>query len=330
MNYRRFGHTEFEVSEVGFGAWGIGGAAMAGNIPIGWGATDDAVSKAAILKAYEMGVNFFDTADFYGFGRSENLLGETVSRRKDVIIATKVGHRLNDDGSIALDYTKKYIMRACESSLKRLNRDEIDLYQLHSAKIEHLEQGECIEAMEKLKEEGKIRYWGISLNTFNPYTEYHFLRKTGLCSSYQLVFNILNQRALDLIREAENENDAVIARMILQFGLLTGKMSHDRKFEETDHRSFRLSGEFIKSVNAVMGRAWSQAKKKGLSPLELAVSFCLWQRGVSVVIPGIKTPEQAVSNISAVREYDQYLDNLLKNMYEEELHKFTDQMQKMG
>ncbi|MCK6605964.1 MAG: aldo/keto reductase [Ignavibacteriaceae bacterium] len=330
MNYRRFGHTEFEVSEVGFGAWGIGGAAMAGNIPIGWGATDDTVSKAAILKAYDLGINFFDTADFYGFGKSEALIGETIANKKDAIIATKVGHRLEADGSIVLDYSKNYIMQACEKSLKRLKRNEIDLYQLHSAKLVHLEQGECIEAMERLKEQGKIRYWGISLNTFNPQPEYNFLKKTGLCSSYQLVFNILNQRALSLIQEAENENNAVIARMVLQFGLLSGNMSHERKFEENDHRSFRLSPDFIKSVNTAMKRVWDSAKKKGMNPTELAVSFCLWQRGIATVIPGIKTPAQAQTNASSVKEYDQYLDNLLKNLYDEELHKFTEKMEKMG
>jgi aryl-alcohol dehydrogenase-like predicted oxidoreductase len=154
MEYRTLGKTGLKVSLVGFGAWGIGGPAMAGDVPIGWGSIDDTDSEKAVLRAYDLGINFFDTADFYGLGHSEEILGRLL-KGKDVIIATKVGHRLLDDNSILTDYSKKYILEACELSLKRLQRDTIDLYQLHSARIEHLKNGECIEAMEQLKSEGR-------------------------------------------------------------------------------------------------------------------------------------------------------------------------------
>ena len=145
------------ISRVGFGAWGIGGPVMAGDIPIGWGKTDDKTSIKALEKAYNLGINFFDTADFYGLGHSETLIGNTFGNTSNVNIATKVGHRLLKKGSIVLDYSFKHIVSACEASLKRLKRETIDYYQLHSAKMEHLHDGECIEAMIKLKEHGKRR-----------------------------------------------------------------------------------------------------------------------------------------------------------------------------
>src|SRR5687768_3376432 len=131
MNYRKFGHTDLLVSEIGFGAWAIGGEAMVGNMPIGWGPADDKVSIAAIYAAVESGINFFDTADIYGLGHSEILLGEALRGRKDLLIATKVGHRSIDD-KFVFDYSGDYIIRACDESLKRLQRDVIDYYQLHS------------------------------------------------------------------------------------------------------------------------------------------------------------------------------------------------------
>ncbi|MBT8399312.1 MAG: aldo/keto reductase, partial [Rhodothermia bacterium] len=142
----RFGDTDLSVSRVGFGAWAIGGPARAGDVAIGWGTSDDALSRRAIFAALDQGVTFFDTADFYGLGHSETLLGETIGNNSDVTIATKVGHRLDPDGSIRLDYSSDHIMAACDASLKRLQRDCIDFYQLHSARLHHLQNGECIDA----------------------------------------------------------------------------------------------------------------------------------------------------------------------------------------
>jgi len=158
MKYRKFGNTDLVVSEIGFGAWGIGGPAMAGDIPIGWGEVNDDESIKALKKAFDRGINFYDTADFYGLGHSEELIGKVFGNRDDVIIATKVGHRLTDDNSIMLDYTKDHIIKGCEDSLRRLKRDVIDYYQLHSAKVKHFEEEESVEALIQLQEQGKIRY----------------------------------------------------------------------------------------------------------------------------------------------------------------------------
>src|SRR5205814_8303140 len=170
MQFRKFGNTDLFVSKIGFGAWAIGGGAMIGNVSIGWGDVDDKVSKQAIHAALDAGINFFDTADIYGLGHSEKILGEAIGKLKDVIVASKVGNVARNN-EFTVDYSKEYIVSACEASLKRLRRNEIDYYQLHTARFNHLENGECISAMQQLQKQGKIRHWGLSLNTFDPFPE---------------------------------------------------------------------------------------------------------------------------------------------------------------
>ena len=296
MNYRRFGKTDLSISEIGFGAWAIGGAAKVGDVAIGWGTTDDPTSEQAIQAALDAGINFFDTADFYGLGHSEELLGKVLGKKKETVIATKVGHR-NKDEKIVLDYSKDYIINACEQSLKRLRREVIDYYQLHSARVPDLQNGACIEAMEQLKQQGKIRYWGLSLNTFAPAPEADLLMALNQGNGFQLVFNLINQRALDTIQKAAAKGYGIIARMPLQFGLLTGKFSTSSTFESTDHRSFRLTEDILtKSLALLEEKVWPVAEKEGLSKTGLALSYALSFAEISTVIPGIRTAEQVAMN----------------------------------
>lgn len=306
MNYRQFGKTDLMVSEVGFGAWAIGGAAKVGDTPIGWGTADDDVSRKAINAALNQGINFFDTADFYGLGHSEKLLGEVLQNNKDAIIATKVGHRAIDN-KIALDYSKAYIIEACEASLRRLGRDVIDYYQLHSARMNHLQDGECIEAMERLKQQGKIRNWGLSLNTFYPEAEADYLLEKGVGDGFQLVFNLINQRALPTIKKAAAKGFGVIARMPLQFGLLTGKFQSNSRFAADDHRSFRLTTEILdRSLTLLEEKVWPIAQNEKLSPTQLAMSFILSYPEISTVIPGIRTEEHVLQNTDGLKALQQY------------------------
>ncbi len=330
MEYRRLGRTDLIVSVVGFGAWAIGGPAMAGDTPIGWGDQDDETSRAAIRRALRAGITFFDTADFYGLGHSEHLLGEELSGKKDIVVATKVGHRLQDDGSIRLDYSKKYIMEACEKSLRRLKREEIDLYQLHSARMEHLEQGECIEAMERLMEKGHIRYWGLSLNTFTPLPEAQFLMDRGFGHSFQLVLNILNRRAMDVVRRSEEKGYGVIARMPLQFGMLGGGFSPDQTFPKNDHRSFRLTPEIIRRTNALMEPVWRAAADEGVSATRVALGFLTRIPDVSTIIPGIRTPEQADVNAKGSEPLPEAVGSALDELSEEACAELTGMMQAQG
>ncbi|GMU95826.1 aldo/keto reductase [Ignavibacterium sp.] len=295
MNYRKFGNTELLVSEIGFGAWAIGGPAMVGDLAIGWGDVDDNTSIEALKKSFDLGINFYDTADFYGFGHSEEIIGKVFGNRTDVIIATKVGHRVENE-QILLDYSKHHILKSCDESLKRLKRDYIDFYQLHSAKLNHLEDGQCIEAMEELKSKGKIRYWGISLNTFNPYPEAEFLLGRNLADGFQVAFNIINQRSLKLIETASQKGYGIIARIPLQFGLLTGKFTKETRFNKDDHRSFRLKPEFLSELLDALEDVWKISEKYNVDKVTFALSFIMNHKGVSTVIPGIRTPEQAVKN----------------------------------
>lgn len=326
MNYKKFGNTDLLVSEIGFGAWGIGGPAMVGELAIGWGNVDDQTSIKALEKSFELGINFYDTADFYGFGHSEELIGKVFGNRDDVIIATKVGHRV-ENNQILLDYSKEHILKSCDESLKRLRRDKIDFYQFHSAKLNHLEDGQCIEAMEELVSKGKVRYWGISLNTFNPYPEAEFLMNKNLAAGFQVAFNIINQRALELIEKASANGYGIIARIPLQFGLLTGKFTKETKFESNDHRSFRLKPELLSELISALEDLWKISEKYNVDKTTFALSFIVNHTGVSTVIPGIKTPEQAVKNtqpLIKISENDlNFLHELFNKKFDELVSKMT-------
>jgi len=322
MLFRKFGNTELLVSEIGFGAWAIGGGAMIGNVSIGWGDVDDKVSKQAIHAALDSGINFFDTADIYGLGHSEKILGETIGKMKDVIIASKVGNVARNN-EFTVDYSKEYIVSACEASLRRLKRNEIDYYQLHTARLNHLENGECITAMMQLQKQGKIRYWGLSLNTFDPFPEAEFLIENNLGNArpparlshsggddlvgrgFQLVLNILNQKALPLLMLAKEKRLGIIARMPLQFGLLTGKFDPSSTFPENDHRHKRLTPEVISTTNKTLEPVWQLCDKYNITKTQLALRYVLSYAEVSTIIPGIRTPQHVAQNTSGLIQLDQ-------------------------
>jgi len=168
MQYRILGTTGIRVSEIGFGAWAIGGTAEASGMPLGWGKSSDDDSLAAIRRARELGVTFFDTADSYGFGRSESLLGIVLSRRRqDAVIATKVGVVRTSSGELRKYFSKQHIFHAVAGSLKRLRSDYIHVCQLHNPTLDHLHRGEIQEAMEQLQDAGKIRFWAVSISAID-------------------------------------------------------------------------------------------------------------------------------------------------------------------
>ena len=313
MRYRKFGKTDLLVSEIGFGAWAIGGGAMIGNTPIGWGDADDEVSTKAIHAALDAGINFFDTADIYGLGHSENLLGKTISGKKGMIIATKAGNVSRND-QFTVDYSKDYLLEACEASLKRLKRDVIDYYQLHSARMPHLENGECIEAMQQLQRQGKIRYWGISLNTFDPLPEAEFFISKRIGNGFQLVLNLLNQKALPLLRHSAENGYGVIVRMALQFGLLTGKFDKGASFSENDHRKNRLTKEVIDTSNTALSPVWALCRKYNCSKTQLALSYLLSYPEVTTIIAGIRTAEQVQLNTTGLFQVDKPDREMIENL----------------
>jgi aryl-alcohol dehydrogenase-like predicted oxidoreductase len=303
MKYRKFGNTDLSVSEVGFGAWAIGGGAMIGSTPIGWGDANDETSVKAIHAAIEEGINFFDTADIYGLGHSEEMLGNEIGSKQEIIIATKVGNVARDE-QFTIDYSKEYILNACELSLKRLKRETIDYYQLHTARLNHLQKGECIEAMQQLQQQGKIRYWGLSLNTFEPNAEADFLMNNNWGNGFQLVLNIINHQALYLLKPASEKGYGIIARMPLQFGLLTGKFDKYINFGANDHRKNRLTKEIIEATSSTTDPVWKLCSKYNCTKTQLALSYILSYNEVSTVIPGIRTPEQVKLNTEHLFQLD--------------------------
>jgi aryl-alcohol dehydrogenase-like predicted oxidoreductase len=329
MQYRKFGNTDMLVSEIGFGSWAIGGNAMVGNTAIGWGKADDATSVKAIRAALDAGINFFDTADIYGLGHSEDLLGKEL-KGKNVIIATKVGNVARNE-QFTIDYSKEYILKACDESLKRLQLDCIDYYQLHSARIQHLQNGACIEAMQQLQQQGKIRYWGISLNTFYPEAEAEFFMQNNLGNGFQLVFNIINQKALNLIKEAGKNGYGIIARMPLQFGLLTGKFNEQSTFSIDDHRHNRLNKEALHQFLEVLREyVWPVAENEGMNKTALALSFILSIKEISTVIPGIRTPEHVDQNTSGLKQLSEATMQQLLSLGENEMQPLMQLMERLG
>jgi aryl-alcohol dehydrogenase-like predicted oxidoreductase len=299
MQYRQFGSTSLMVSEIGFGAWAIGGGNMIGSTAIGWGDADDSVSIKAIQSAVDQGINFFDTADIYGLGHSETLLGKTIGNNKEMIIATKAGN-VSRAEKFTVDYSKEHLLKACEQSLIRLKRETIDYYQLHTARMPDLLAAECITAMQLLQQQGKIRYWGLSLNTFDPLPEAGLMLQNNWGNGFQLVLNILNQRALPVLKNASEKGYGIIARMPLQFGLLTGKFDKGFSFAENDHRKSRLTAEVISACSQSLLPVWKLCKKYNCTKTQLALSYIRSYLQVSVIIPGIRTAEQVQANTNGL------------------------------
>lgn len=330
MEYRKFGNTDLRVSVVGFGAWAIGGPAQVGEMAIGWGPADDDESIASIHKSLDKGINFFDTADFYGLGHSEQLIGQTIGNNPDVVIATKVGQRISPQNTVVADYSKEWVLQSCEGSLRRLRRETIDFYQLHIARMPHLEQGDCIEAMHQLVKEGKVRYWGISLNTFYPEPEARFFFDRKLGHGFQVVLNLLNQRAAPVIQEASSNGLGIIARMPLQFGLLSGKFTRQTTFNKDDHRANRLRPEVLETFLNTLEPLEAMATRYGVTQASLALSFVAAFPGVTTLIPGIRTPEQAAMNADAIVDIQPQDMETLLHHYEANWKELVSFLEKIG
>lgn len=329
MQFRKFGNTDLCVSEIGFGAWAIGGAAMIGDTAIGWGDADDTISISAIKAALDAGINFFDTADVYGLGHSETLLGKIIGTKKDVLIATKGGNVARAE-KFTVDYSKAHLINACEASLRRLKRETIDYYQLHTVRLQHLQNGECIQAMNQLQKQGKIRYWGVSLNTFEPLPEANWCIQENLGNGFQLVLNLLNQFALPILNVAAEKGFGIIARMPLQFGLLTGKFDSSATFSKTDHRKNRLTKEVIGTCADVLQPVWQLCQKYQCSKTQLALSYIKSYAAVATIIPGIRTPEHVTLNTQGLFQLDDADKTIIESLGQKEFLPAMDLIRKQG
>lgn len=304
MRYTQLGKRGPRVSTVGFGAWAIGG--------MNWGKTDDTVSKKALHKALDLGVTLIDTADVYGFGHSEELVAEVMKERGkgDVIIATKAGNDFynaddKDDqgyGAIRQTYTKEYIIFAAEQSLKRLQLDALDILQLHSPDLEKLERDEPWEALRKLKEDGKIKHAGLSIQSFQETNQAHLLdTHHDLLDVIQVRYNLLEREAEKvLFPKALEYGIGVIVRIPLLFGFLTGKFDRNSTFGEDDHRKMNLSREKLDQYLQQLEEYPNlYAKYPGQTKAQVSLRFCTTHPACHVSIPGAKTEQQVADNCAA-------------------------------
>jgi len=298
MQYRILGRTGIRVSEIGFGAWAIGGTAEASGMPLGWGKSSDDDSLAAIRRARDLGITFFDTADSYGFGRSESLLGIVLSRnRQDVVIATKVGVVRTSGGELRKDFSRQHIFHAVDGSLKRLRSDYIDLYQMHNPTIRDLERGEIQEAMDVLQDAGKIRFWGVSISTIEEGVE---IVNRGWGHAIQVLYNVRNQAPADeLLPLAKERGFGVVARVPLASGLLTGKYREDAVFSADDVRQSFLTPRRLNEVTQRVDEVKAIIGGTARNIAEGALRFVLANDAVSTVIPGARSAHQVEANAVA-------------------------------
>ncbi len=297
MQYRELGRTGWKVSTISFGAWAIGGT---------WGDVDDKESMAALHRALDLGVNFFDTADVYGDGRSERLLARLRrDRSEQFFIATKAGRRL--DPHVATGYNRQNITAFVERSLNNLRTDTIDLLQLHCPPSEVYYMPEVFGVLDDLITAGKLRFYGVSVEKVEEALkaiEYPNVQ------TVQIIFNIFRQRPAELFfREAERRRVGILARVPLSSGLLTGKFSAKSKFAPDDHRSFNRHGEAFDRGETFSGLDYETGLRavESLRPIvpagqtmaQLALRWILMFPAVTCAIPGAKRPAQVEENVAA-------------------------------
>jgi aryl-alcohol dehydrogenase-like predicted oxidoreductase len=295
---RPFGRTGWNVTEVGFGAWAIGGQ---------WGDVDEAQAKDALRAALEAGTNFIDTADVYGDGRSERIIRDVLKEWSGPrpIVATKAGRRLSPH--VADGYNEANLTAFIDRSLTNLGVETLDLVQLHCPPTEVYYRPEVFEALDGLVAAGKIRYYGVSVEKVEEALK--AIEYPGV-QSVQIIYNIFRQRPADLFfREAKARKVAVIARVPLASGLLTGKLNRDSRFADDDHRNFNRHGEAFDVGETFAGVPYDVALEaveairplvpQGTTMAAFALRWILMEDAVSVVIPGAKTREQAQANVAA-------------------------------
>ena len=297
MQYRELGRTGMKVSTISFGAWAIGDA---------WGDVKDEESIAALNRALDLGVNFFDTADGYGNGHSEQLLGKLRKERSEKFhVATKAGRRLNPH--VASGYNRENLTAFVERSLKNLQMEALDLLQLHCPPTEVYYTPEVFDILDDLMKQGKLLNYGVSVEKVEEALkaiEYPNLK------TVQIIFNIFRQRPQDLFfSEAQKRNIGILARVPLSSGMLTGKMTRESTFQAGDHRQYNRHGESFDRGETFSGLDYEiglQAVEElralvpeGMSMTQMALRWILMSPAVTCAIPGAKRPAQVEENVAA-------------------------------
>ncbi|MDO8541429.1 MAG: aldo/keto reductase [Opitutaceae bacterium] len=319
MNTRIFGHTGRAVGEVGIGTWQLGA---------NWGDVTDETAMATLRAAHEAGTTFFDTADVYGMGRSETFIGRFLKEtRAPIYVATKFG-RFSPPGWPE-NFTRAGVRQHAEASLRRLGVDALDLTQLHCLPFDVMKRGEIFEHLRELKRDGKIRDFGVSVESMEE--AQYCVRQEGV-AALQIIFNIFRQKPIStLFAEAKQRNVALIVRLPLASGLLAGKITKASKFPADDHRTFNRDGQQFNVGETFAGLPFEKGVEladalkpmvlAGISMSEMALRWCLDFDAVSVIIPGAKSPEQARANAraSALPPLGAALHGRLADFYERDV-----------
>ena len=319
MNYRNSGNGIGRVSEIGLGCWQLGGA--------DWGDVSDADAMAIMQAAIDSGVTFFDTADVYGLGRSEELIGRFVkSTGADITVATKLGRFPNPGWPD--NFEESAIRSHTEASLKRLGTERLALTQLHCVPTDVLKRGEVFDHLRTLQVEGKIEQFGASVESMEE--ALICLEQPGL-ASLQIIFNIFRQKPITaLFKRAQQQGVSLIVRLPLASGLLAGKFSPHTVFPEQDHRNYNRDGGAFNVGETFAGLPFKTGVDlverirplvpEGMSMAQMALRWCLDFDAVTTVIPGAKTPQMAAANaaVSEMPPLSPELHAVLRALYEDE------------
>ncbi len=297
MKYRNFGKTGIQVSEIGHGTWAMGNM---------WGPTDDATSIEALLKGFELGINFVDTAWIYGNGRSEKIVASALKRWKgnQVYIATKIppkNMRWPASHAISVDeaFSASHIIEYTEKSLINLKRDCIDIQQLHVWSDTWMRQGDWLEGLAKLKEQGKIRWLGVSINDHEPNTALEIV-SSGIIDSVQVIYNIFDQSPEEkLFPLCQAKGMAVIARVPFDEGSLTGTLNPSTEFHKEDWRKRYFKGERLVETHQKVEALKFLIRDEVETLSQAALKFCLSHPAVSTVIPGMRKSKNVEENCKA-------------------------------
>jgi aryl-alcohol dehydrogenase-like predicted oxidoreductase len=294
MQYRTLGRTGWQISDIGFGAWAIGGS---------WGTVDDLESMATLHRALDLGVNFFDTADVYGDGRSERLLARLKKERRDPFyVVTKAGRRLNPH--VADGYNKANLTAFIERSLQNLETETIDLVQLHCPPTDVYYRPDVFAALDEMVKAGKLRHYGVSVERVEEALK--AIEYPGV-QSVQIIFNIVRQRPADLFfARAQERGVGILARLPLSSGLLTGKITRASTFASDDHRNFNRAGAAFDKGETFSGLDFdvqlalveqiTPLVPQGMTLAQMALRWILDHPAVTTAIPGGRRPTQIEEN----------------------------------
>jgi aryl-alcohol dehydrogenase-like predicted oxidoreductase len=312
MRYRKLGRTGLDVSEIGFGAWAIGG---------GWGPQDEQDSIAALNKALDLGVNFIDTAAGYGNGKSERLIAQVLKNRKEKVwVATKTpplpGNWPPRPWDVAEErYPEKYLRQNVEERLRNLETDCIDILQLHTWTRAWNKNPTPLDVLRKLQAEGKIRFIGVSTPEQDQNSVIDLMRR-GYLDAVQVIYNIFDQEpAAELLPAAEEYNVGILVRVVFDEGVLTGKYTADSKFPEGDFRNNYFAGDRLARAVRRVDKIKADLAGSGLTMPEVALKFALAHPGVSTLIPGIRNVQQAEAD-TAVSDTAPLPDDLMLKLRE--------------